>query len=61
MNKLKKMALMVVGQNLNTDELQGGSLAGWLGGEGRRGLAWGGGRSTLCLFGVAECGREGVV
>jgi hypothetical protein len=23
MNKLKKMALMVVGQNLNTDELQG--------------------------------------
>jgi hypothetical protein len=24
MNKLKKMALMVVGQNLNTDELQGG-------------------------------------
>lgn len=26
MNKLKKMALMVVGQNLNTDELQGGEL-----------------------------------
>lgn len=27
MNKLKKMALMVVGQNLNTDELQGMHVA----------------------------------
>jgi hypothetical protein len=46
MNKLKKMALMVVGQNLSLDELsgEGGPARGWLGG-GARGC-WGRGGSS---------------
>ena len=30
MNRLKKMALMVVGQNLNLDELSGEQWGGWV-------------------------------
>lgn len=38
MNKLKKMALMVVGQNLNTDELEGRCMTHPHPLGGRRGL-----------------------